>query len=295
MEHTMGPLAGLFIARRPRRRPSRTTRSGEPCCRRAGGGCLWWRPRKDRHRTRLYSGARRRARSRSRGVRTQELRPAGGRSSLAAPIRRPFHCTIEAVPVADPQLTYSLRVGHLAPDVGANGSTERKAAFLLEYCLTSHPQIFHPREHTQRRRTTHHPRYSVFRSTENRLWDIRVPVRPCRSEGPHVEQVAARESRHLGELSPQVLGQPANDPAAPALVFLPGQNVSPDPPVEPEQVRVDPTQSLQPGTSDARLQFPQEGWIVIGQGELRGFGHGPHPIEEGQSLTVGLPRKATVI
>ncbi|MFB9075288.1 hypothetical protein ACFFX0_30610 [Citricoccus parietis] len=38
------------------------------------------------------------------------------------------------------------------------------------------------------------------------------------------------------------------------------------------------------------LQFPQEGWIVIGQGDLSGFGHGPHPSEEGQSLTGELSR-----
>ena len=63
-------------------------------------------------------------------------------------------------------------------------------------------------------------------------------VRVGFGELPHVFEVAGRETLDGGEGVAQVLGQPINDLGAPTLLFLAGQDVAPDAPVEQDQLAV---------------------------------------------------------
>ena len=57
------------------------------------------------------------------------------------------------------------------------------------------------------------------------------PLRPCRSEGAHVFEVARREALHVGERLAQVRGQPVDDLRTPAFAFLPVEDDAADVPV----------------------------------------------------------------
>lgn len=80
-------------------------------------------------------------------------------------------------------------------------------------------------------------------------------VRPCLGERPHVHEIGAGETFHLGEGRPQVAGQPLDDLCAPALLELPPKYVPSDLPVKKHQLLVHGLRRALLGTVDPGLQF----------------------------------------
>jgi len=77
------------------------------------------------------------------------------------------------------------------------------------------------------------PRQSCNGALHNcRVW-------PSRGEGTHVLQVPRRVAASVGEPLLQVSGQPIDNPGAPALFVLPGEDVGADRPVGKQKFVVD--------------------------------------------------------
>jgi hypothetical protein len=89
---------------------------------------------------------------------------------------------------------------------------------------------------------------------------------------PHVEQVGPGQAFHLRKLRPEVLGQPADDPAPPAFRLLALQDGPADGPVQPDQLRVDRPQCPGACGPDPVLEFTEELGVAGGKGEATRFG-----------------------
>ena len=91
----------------------------------------------------------------------------------------------------------------------------------------------------------------------------KFPLRPRLGKSPHVFEVARRKPLHLWEGGAQVVRQPLDDPGAPALRRLPGQDVPPDLPVEQHQFPVDRQRSALTGGVDALLELGQPSGVAF--------------------------------
>ena len=89
-------------------------------------------------------------------------------------------------------------------------------------------------------------------------------------EGAHAPEVAGGEARDAGEGGGEVAGHALDDARAPALPLLLGGQVSPDLPVEQQQLAVDGQGGAQLGGADALLEVGEEGGVAGGGGFSRG-------------------------
>ena len=64
-------------------------------------------------------------------------------------------------------------------------------------------------------------------------------IGPGFGEGPHVEQVGAGETFHLGKGGPEVAGKAPDDFGSPALLGLADENVFSKLPVESDELAID--------------------------------------------------------
>ena len=79
------------------------------------------------------------------------------------------------------------------------------------------------------------------------------PVGPGFGEGSHVFEVAGGEAGHLREGRLEVDGEPIDDPGAPALMVLPGEDLAADLPVKQHHVAIDREGRADLGRLDAIL------------------------------------------
>jgi hypothetical protein len=79
----------------------------------------------------------------------------------------------------------------------------------------------------------------LARELSRRLRDNSVLPSPSQIERTHVPDVLGRKASRSGELTMQVGGQTLNDPPAPTLSPLAFDDISPDAPVELDQLAID--------------------------------------------------------
>ena len=84
-----------------------------------------------------------------------------------------------------------------------------------------------------------------------RLW-------PGFGQTSHIFEVAGTEAFDAGEFNPQIVGQPFDDPGAPALGSLPDEDLAPDGPVEKDQFPADSECGAGLGGVDAPLEIGQK-------------------------------------